>query len=80
MALRALDALEQLEAAAIRKLQVEHHAVEVPLLELCEGLLARAHSDRVDVAATDELDERLALLVGVLDDEEPPSGVARGSS
>jgi hypothetical protein len=39
-ALRTLDALQQLEAAAVLEPEVEHHAVEVPTVELGDRLLA----------------------------------------
>src|SRR6266540_1640534 len=65
-----LDLLEELETAALRELQVEHHAV-VPLqLQRLERLLARADSRHLDVVASaDQLDDRAPLILVVLDDE-----------
>ena len=67
-----LDPLEQVEAGHLRQLEVEHHAVDVVLVEDAEGLLARRRLHDVDVAVVgaDQVDDRLALAVVVLDDEQ----------
>ena len=71
VALVLLQLLEQLEARRLRQLQVEHHAVERRCAELLERLVARADRGHLDVvAAADELDERVPLVVVVLDDEQ----------
>ena len=80
-ALRRLDLLEQLEAAAVREA-----SGRAPCSRSAAPRAPRAPprreptADRVDVVAADQLDDRVALDVVVLDDEQPLHGVARGSS
>ena len=69
--LALLHPLEEREAALARQLQVEDHAVEARGLERGERLVARPDRDDVHVVAdADELDDRLALVLVVLDHEQ----------
>src|SRR5438093_1931183 len=66
-----LELLEKREAAHLRQLQVEDHAVVALPLELLECVLAGCHCDHLDVlAASDQVDDGLALRLVVLDDEQ----------
>ena len=62
--------LEQLQAAHVRQAQVQHDAVEPPLLHLAERFLAGADRSDLDVAIADQLDQGVALHVIVLDDQQ----------
>src|SRR5437763_818243 len=63
-ALVGLDLLEQLEAAHLRQLEIQPHAVEPAPLEQLESLLGRPDADDLDVvAAPDQLADRVALLL-----------------
>ena len=68
----ALDRLQQLEAAHVGQVQVEHHAVERLALQRLEGLGRGADGRDPDVAVAERGDDAGPLDLVVLDDQQLP--------
>ena len=68
-----LDLLDQAHAVVARQHQIDDHAVELAGVERRQRLLGRAHGRDLDVVAlADQLDDALALVVVVLDQQQLP--------
>ena len=66
---------EQLEAAQVRQVQIQDHAVEGRRLQLLERLAGVLHVRNLDVRAFEQLANALALPVVVFNDEHAPEAL-----
>ena len=61
---------EQIKAIHVRQPQIEHDTVKLTFAKRCERLPAAAHGENVDIIMPEQLDDRTAFDVVVLDDQQ----------